>query len=204
MEKAQEFHMELAEEKKRKLPEKVKQRKSKKQKLLDPWWLPSLCQWDMELARKITPEKDFEMRGSRYPNGLGITNLWAIKQGKKRESACPILQEYSRGCMSYMSLWFIFILWEKNWDEKKLTLRSKFFGWKELGFHDGAAYTRRIYIYIYIYSLYGCSCLVLLLVDYWIMWNIAQPVMVNSDGRVLGGYRWYYTSTHSRLVAIVY
>ena len=73
---------------------------------------------------------------------------------EKIESACPILQEYSRGCMSYMSLWFIFILWEKFWDEKKLTLRSKFFGWKELGFHDGAAYTRRIYIYIYIYKIY--------------------------------------------------
>ena len=37
MEKANEFHMELAAEKKRKVAELVKTRKAKKQKLLEPW-----------------------------------------------------------------------------------------------------------------------------------------------------------------------
>ena len=37
MEKANEFHMELAAEKKRKVAEPVKTRKAKKQKLLEPW-----------------------------------------------------------------------------------------------------------------------------------------------------------------------
>ena len=37
MEKANEFHMELATEKKRKVAEPVSTRKGKKQKLLEPW-----------------------------------------------------------------------------------------------------------------------------------------------------------------------
>jgi hypothetical protein len=37
MEKAKEFHLELATEKKRKVAEPAKERKVKKQKLLEPW-----------------------------------------------------------------------------------------------------------------------------------------------------------------------
>ena len=75
------------------------------------------------ICSEITPEKNFEMCESRYPNGLGNTNLWAKSMRKEKgESA---LLPMSTGVQLWLRFWvmslctFLFLVWKKNLVKRK-------------------------------------------------------------------------------------
>jgi hypothetical protein len=168
--------LELATEKKRKVAEPAKERKVKKQKLLEPWWLPSLANGMWRMLGKSHRKNYFDVKAS-LQQVLGSPTL--SKQPKREKG---LQREWSASlfhCRLFAEEFCLarslFLAYQWFYLERKfLDLKGGITSEKRNRWIDDAYPNCILYVYCYTYkSMYTRFGFVH-------TWSIV--------GRVLGGY----------------